>query len=83
MALHDEFDWQRLLDMAERDYFNVGLQMARDLNPKVIIREDFDNETRDKKLRLIVKGIHVTSRTTREIPLYRVREVQGKLERVD
>ena len=74
MALHDEFDWQRLLDMAERDYFNVGLQMARDLNPKVIIREDFDNETRDKKLRLIVKGIHVTSRTTSEIISIKVKK---------
>jgi hypothetical protein len=48
----------------------------------VLIREDFDNHTRDKKLRLIVKGFHVNSRTCREIPLYRVREVQGKLEKI-
>lgn len=80
--LHDQFDFAQLLNAAERDYFNVGLVMARSCNPKVLIREDFDNHTRDKKLRLIVKGFHVNSRTCREIPLYRVREVQGKLEKI-
>ncbi len=83
MAIHDEYDFQSLLNQAERDYFSVGLAMARACNPRVVIREDFDNETRDRKLVIKVKGFHLNERTQREIPLYRVREIQGKLESIN
>jgi hypothetical protein len=82
MALHDEFDYQSLLDAAERDYFNVGLGLARSCNPKVIIRECFDDTSKQEVVRFIVKGVKVLDRTSRSIPKYRVMEVLGKLGKI-